>query len=224
MRHVSLAVRSPRYSDQHEHGSSAQGRRIPLQRGLSHHFAARRALPSARAAAGLGRRHSSVLPRSASVMKGRRQGFRWTTALAFALLAVPTPSAQRTPLSFRVRETSGIQRTQYPVSARIPLPKGALTDISQARLQTGGSDVPVQFTAATTWDDGSVQSLDVDFNASLEPEEERRYQVQLGGVAQPGGVANTAPPAARGLTVDEQADVIQVSVMKFSRSGAPLVA
>src|SRR5438552_2564149 len=138
--------------------------------------------------------------------------------LALVATIVPAPTAQRAPLSFRVRETSGIQRTQYPVSARIPLPKGALTEASQARLQVGGADVPAQFTATTTWDDGSVQSLDVDFNASLEPEEERRYQVQLG---QP---ATTPPAAARGLTVDEQTEIVQVGPMKFSRSGVPLVA
>jgi len=138
--------------------------------------------------------------------------------LALVATIVPAPTAQRAPLSFRVRETSGIQRTQYPVSARIPLPKGALTEASQARLQAGGADVPAQFTATTTWDDGSVQSLDVDFNASLEPEEERRYQVQLG---QP---ATTPPAAARGLTVDEQTEIVQVGPMKFSRSGVPLVA
>lgn len=134
-------------------------------------------------------------------------------AAADRLLSAQGPGTQ----GFRVRETTGIQRTQYPVRARIPLRQGVLTSPGEVRLSSNGADVPAQFSAASSWTDGSVQTLDVDFNASLEPEEERRYQLQYGA-----GVSSS-PPTSRGLSVDEQADAIQVGNLRFSRSGSPLL-
>jgi hypothetical protein len=143
----------------------------------------------------------------------------WITTLLLVAAAWLLISAQAVAtVSFRVRETMGIQRTQYPVGARVPIAKGRLKDTSQVRLQSNGADVAAQFTPTSTWDDGSVQTLDVDLNASLEPEEERRYQLQYGaGVTPP-------PTAARGLSVEEQTDTIQVGAVRFSRSGVPLLA
>jgi len=141
-------------------------------------------------------------------------------AAAFTLLSAAhlALSAQvPATLGFRVRETTGIQRTQYPVRARIPLRQGALTSPSDVRLSANGADVPAQFSAASSWNDGSVQTLEVDFNASLEPEEERRYQLQYGATVSP------APSTARGLSVVEQSDAIQVGNLRFSRSGTPLL-
>lgn len=143
----------------------------------------------------------------------------WGTVVLFIAAGGLGLPAQNGPLSFRVRETMGIQRTQYPIGVRIPLPKGRLADPSQAKLLSNGADVPAQFTATSTWDDGSVQALDVDFNSSLEAEEERRFQLQLGT-----GATSGPPAAIRGLGVDEQSDTIQVGPVRFSRSGTPLIA
>ena len=63
-----------------------------------------------------------------------------------------------------------------------------------------------------------MQALDVDFNASLDPLEERRYELQFGA-----GITAAVKPA-RGLTVEETPDAIQVGNVRFSKSGAPLVA
>jgi len=44
--------------------------------------------------------------------------------------------------------------------------KGALPDVSHARIMTNSAEVPAQFTARASFDDGSVQTLDVDLNAT----------------------------------------------------------
>lgn len=138
---------------------------------------------------------------------------------AVAWLAPPaTLSAQQASTRvFHVRETAGIRRTEYPVSVRITLPKGALADAAQARITSNGAELPAQFSAGTTADDGSVVALDVDFNATLDPEEDRRFELQFG----PG--VSAAPITARGLTVTDQPDSIVVGNLTFSKKGSPLL-
>jgi hypothetical protein len=138
--------------------------------------------------------------------------------IAMLALAIGIPRAQ-TRMSVRhidVSETAGIRRTEYPVTARVELPRAALRDASNARL-TLTDDVVAQFTAETTWDDGSVRALSVDFNVSLGPAERRRYILEFGPDVK------SAAPAGRGLSVTEEADGIQVGNVRFGRSGSPLV-
>jgi hypothetical protein len=142
-------------------------------------------------------------------------------ACGVALLALANADAfaqQPTTRIFHLRETAGIRRTEYPASVTFQLPKGALADATHVRVLTNSADVPAQFTARTSWDDGSVQTLDVDLNATLDPEEDRRYELQF-------GASVTATPSnARGLTVTEQSDSVIVGNLKFSKSGSPLLA
>jgi hypothetical protein len=148
--------------------------------------------------------------------------------LSIALIAavLPLAAAGGVPLvqqsaasrSFRVRETIGIRRTEYPVSARLNFAKAVLKDPANARLLTNGAEVAAQIAASSSWDDGSVQVLDVDFNASLDPDTERRYEVQFGD-----GVTAALKPA-RGLAIEEVGDTIKVGNVQFSKSGSPLVA
>ncbi len=139
-------------------------------------------------------------------------------ALAAALSTTVDLGAQQPTLRiFRVRETAGIRRTEYPVSVSVQLPKGALTDVSHARVMNNSAEVPVQFTARAAWDDGSVQTLDIDLNVSLDPEEDRRFELQFGP-----SVTAAAKPA-RGLTLDDQATAIVVGNLTFSKSGSPLL-
>jgi hypothetical protein len=112
----------------------------------------------------------------------------------------------------------GIRRTEYPVTVTIQLPKGSLKDVGQARVMTNSAEVPAQFTARAPWDDGSVQTLDVDLNVTLDPEEDRRYELQFGT-----GIT-AAAKVERGLTATEQGDGIVVGNVKFSKSGSPLLA
>ena len=94
--------------------------------------------------------------------------------------AVAQLGAQSAPTrQIEVSETAGIRRTEYPVTARVELPRGALRDASNARLKLT-EDVIAQFAAETAWDDGSVRALSVDFNVSLGPAERRRYTLEFG--------------------------------------------
>jgi hypothetical protein len=139
--------------------------------------------------------------------------------LPLAVGVVPPLSAQAPGArSFRVRETIGIRRSEYPVNVRLNFARAVLKDAANARLMTNGAEVAAQIAAVTSWDDGSVQALDVDFNASLDPVEERRYEVQYGD-----GVTAAAKPA-RGLSIEESEGAIQVGNVRFSKNGAPLIA
>lgn len=143
-----------------------------------------------------------------------------TLVAAFALIAGEPVTAQSSAgvRVFRLRETAGIRRTEYPASVSFQIPQGALPDTTHARVVYNSAEVPAQFTARASWADGSVQSLDVDLNASLDPEEERRYELQFGP-----NVTSAAPPA-RGLSVEDRPDAIQVGSLTFSKSGAPQLA
>jgi len=140
------------------------------------------------------------------------------SALLLSALGLATSAQTPAARTFRVRETAGIRRTEYPITARITLPRGAIKSAGQARLMSNEMEVVAQFTTAASWEDGSVQALDVDFNSTLDPEEERRYVLQYGP-----GVAATAKPA-RGLTAEDQPDAVQVGTVKFLKSGSPLIA
>jgi hypothetical protein len=131
-----------------------------------------------------------------------------------------------------LRETLGIRRTEFPVSVRVPLPKGAVSDLTQLRLRgpggrgspgspgTPGSDdaeVAAQFTTDERWGDGSTQWLAVDFNVSMNAGETRVLRLEY-------GKSITAESRPRGLTVSEEGDAVQVGSVKFGKSGWPLLA
>lgn len=118
---------------------------------------------------------------------------------------------------FHLRDTAGIRRTEYPATVTFQLPKGALADVTHVRVMNNSVEVPSQFTARASWDDGSVQTLDVDLNATLDPEEDRRYELQY-------GAAVTATAPTRGLTVTDEPTAIGVGALKFTKGGSPLLA
>jgi hypothetical protein len=193
-------------------------RAMSSERGAFTEGAAGSAAPSVRAAsAGAARAPSS---RAASAGAVRAPSSRAASAGAGRAPSSGAASAgalqTRGSAVIQVTEATGIRRTEYPVNARIQLPKGALADAAHARLRLNDADQPAQCSAESRWDDGSVQWLDVDFNVSLGPSESRSYQLEYG----PDVSSGTAP---RGLTVTENADSIQVGNVKFNRSGAPLI-
>jgi hypothetical protein len=130
----------------------------------------------------------------------------------FGSLAAQSTSA----LTVRVAETAGIRRTNYPASARVRVPRAALADIGHARLLFDGKDVPAQFGVESSYTDGSIQWLTVDFNVSLAPRESAAFVLEYGA-----GVKQGA--AGRGLTVSEDATGIQIGSVRLSLTGAPLV-
>lgn len=143
----------------------------------------------------------------------------WLTGFA-GLTLLPLQAQQGvTTRVFHLRETAGIRRTEYPATVTVQLPKGALADAAHARVMNNSQELPAQFTARASWDDGSVQTLDVDLNASLNPEEDRRYELQFGPAVTP-----AAKVERGGLTVEQQPDALIVGKLKFARTGTPLLA
>ncbi len=126
-------------------------------------------------------------------------------------LAQPQPA-----LSLHVRETAGIRRGVDPVNARVPFPAGALRDPAQVRLMLEGKEVAAQVAPESRWPDDSIRWLAVDFNASIGPLEQNEYRLEYGE-----GVARAAPSG--GLVVSEDAESIQVSLLRFGRSASPLI-
>jgi hypothetical protein len=131
-----------------------------------------------------------------------------------ALIAASAACAATVPI--RVTEAAGIRRTAFPAGARVHLSQGALRAPQNARLTLAGKETPAQYSAEALFPDGSVEWLDVDFNASVGPGETQTYQLEYGE-----GI--TAAEAPRGLAVIEDADAIQAGNLRFSRSGSPLL-
>ncbi len=117
-----------------------------------------------------------------------------------------------------VKETAGIRRTEYPVSTRVALARGALTDLTHIRLRSGEAEVAGQYEATVKWDDGSVRELDVDFNLTIGAGESRSVQLEYGPEV------TTEMKPRGGLTISEKPDSVQVGNVTFSRSGWPLLA
>ncbi len=141
------------------------------------------------------------------------------TLLVGALFAF-VPHAMAAPPAFTVHETAGLRRFGYPVTASLEMPQGVMRDAAAARLfDAKGKEVGAQFTAMSSWADGSVRGLDVDFTSSIGPKETEAYRVEP---------AAGAPRQGRGgLAVTETADEITVAssaiAHKIRRDGKPLL-
>jgi hypothetical protein len=150
-----------------------------------------------------------------------RTAVAWLGVLASAAIGLeqsPKALGQGSKsVGLTITETAGIRRTEYPVSARVELPRGQLADTDHVRLHAASADVAAQYSIGSRWDDQSIRMLEVDFNASLGPGEMREYRVAYGADV------SRAPSVARGLTLVEDADAIQVGNIRFGRSGSPLI-
>jgi hypothetical protein len=144
---------------------------------------------------------------------------RWISGavLLGTMLGVAVQAQAPRTVPIRVRETAGIRRNGYPAHASVTLPRGAMPEAANARLMLNGKEVPGQFAATEKWPDGSVQALDVDWNASLGPSEEATFQLEYGAQVK-------AETTARGLIVSETPESIQVGSVRFSKSAMPLLA
>ena len=144
----------------------------------------------------------------------RRNGNYMITAMFWTAAGLAAQTAHT--LGIRVTETAGIRRVSFPVNARVLLPQAVVRAADNARLVLNGKEVAAQYSAETRWPDGSVEWLNVDYNASIGPDESVRYELEYGE-----GVH--AAEAPRGLSVAGEADAIQVGGIRFSRSGSPLM-
>jgi len=130
---------------------------------------------------------------------------------------VSHPAAQSTSsFTVRVAETAGIRRTNYPASTRVRFPRTALADAAHARLLSGGKEVPAQFGVESSYPDGSVEWLTLDFNVALAPRESAAYVLEY-------GVDVRRALEARGLSLTQDADGIQIGSVRLGLSGEPLI-
>jgi len=141
-------------------------------------------------------------------------------AFVFAVLLLAGLPAWAESVTFTVSETAGLRRFGYPVTASLECGKGALGSVEKARLvNDAGKEVPAQFTAMSTWPDGPVHGLDVDFVSSLGPMEEQTYRVEFG--------RGPSKPLRKRLEVTETPEEIVVASSairhRIRRDGKPLL-
>src|SRR4029453_5801510 len=120
---------------------------------------------------------------------------KWQCAALVSLAAATVVTAQAPPsaIPIHVREVGGIRRTQFPVTARIPFPRGVLRDPANVRLLNNQTEVPEQAMAETRWPDGSVQWLSLDLNVTIGPNESQTYSLQYGDGVKSEAAAPGAP-------------------------------
>lgn len=139
---------------------------------------------------------------------------------ALALLAVTgaAPASAQWTATVSVEETAGIRRTAFPAGVRLDVPEGRLEYVSQLRLLDGSDDVAYQGTAWSRWADGSIRELDIDFNFSIRPFEERSLELRYG----PDVTGGT--PAGRGLSATEDERSLEFGPVRLNKGGSTLVA
>ena len=101
-------------------------------------------------------------------------------ALGIGLVAAAPRAQTGGTFDLRVEETAGIRRNNYPAGTRLHFLKGVLSDTTHARLLANGQEVPAQVGVESSYPDGSVQWLTVDFNASVGPHERLPFKFEYG--------------------------------------------
>ena len=110
----------------------------------------------------------------------------------------------REEVLLKVTETLGLERTGWPVTRGVPLPKGALQDLENVGVEdAGGEVVPAQFRVLSRWTDGSLKWVLADFQADVPAGGEAAYRFVYGG-----DIGKAEHDAA--VRVDEGADRISI--------------
>jgi hypothetical protein len=132
--------------------------------------------------------------------------------------AVGTPVSAQWTATVRVEEPAGIRRTNFPARITMEVPEGRLEQVSQLRLLNRTTEVTAQGTAWSRWSDGSIRELDLDFNVSIGPLEERVLELQYG--AEVSGTMQVG----RGLVLIEEDNAFVLGRVRLNRIGSPLLA
>ncbi|MFN9941597.1 MAG: hypothetical protein ACK56I_19185, partial [bacterium] len=103
-------------------------------------------------------------------------------------------------IELNVVERLGVPRVGEPVTSGVPLPRGALEDVTACRLLRDGGEGPAQFRAAGLWrPDTSIQWLLVHTQADVAASATAKYVLEYG----PGVKAAAAPQAAVRVAEDD---------------------
>ncbi|MEN6402694.1 MAG: carbohydrate binding domain-containing protein [Armatimonadia bacterium] len=106
------------------------------------------------------------------------QGEKLTRTLNVAPPA-PYPAAKPGKVELTITEPTGRDRKLLPVTAGIPLPKGALYRPENTRL----GNLPLQARAEARWEDGSIKWLLLDTQIDLKANEKVKVTLDYGGSA-----------------------------------------
>lgn len=121
----------------------------------------------------------------------------------------------------RIAEPAGVARQAAPVTTGVPLPRGAVTDVSRLWVASaGGGVVPSQTAVLERWSDGSVRWALVDFLAGAAANAESVHTLRQG--TPPG------PPAAPRLRLTQGGGgwTIDTGALRLTvpASGSPLAS
>ena len=105
----------------------------------------------------------------------------------------PYPAAKAGRVELTATEPAGKDRVALPITAGVPLAKGALYRPDNARLLRGTTVLPLQTRAEARWEDGSIKWLLLDTQVDLKVNEQAKLVLEYGGGA--------AGKAASGLTL-----------------------
>ena len=107
--------------------------------------------------------------------------------IAAMILALTADAGE---LRLTVAEPAVINRTGWPVTSGVPLPRGALHDERAAALfGEDGREIPLQAAALSHWPDGSIRWLLLDFACDLTAAQKKSFLLRYG----PGTVCAAAP-------------------------------
>ena len=102
-----------------------------------------------------------------------------TALLLASFLLVSFAELPALDLKITAYESDGFTRRNEPVSTGVILPRGEVTDISALSLfDNDGKAVSSQYEALSTWPDGSVKWLLVDFEANCPPKSKSAYYLR----------------------------------------------
>src|SRR5262245_119 len=96
-------------------------------------------------------------------------------AIALLLLALSNDSAAAERAAFDIRETAGLQRFDYPVTAILTLPRPETPSV-KSRLLQKDAIVPAQFSLS----DQDATRLTVDFKTNAAPGATPEYALEYG--------------------------------------------
>ena len=115
-----------------------------------------------------------------------------------------------------VADRDGFVRKTYPSTVSLTFGQGELPPDDGARvLDADGEELPIQFDAVESWEDGSIRKAELTFAPTLDPLQERTYTLELGPEAKPSAqVRNPLAVSETSALVDVQQGPVVYSVRK----------
>ena len=108
-------------------------------------------------------------------------------------------------IAFEVKEPSGVDRVDWPVTSGIPFVRGEVADPDRIALfNDRGQELPLQRDVLARWPDGSIRWLLLDFQTGLNANESKTFTLRFGEDVRPAPVQSklSAIAAEDNVTID----------------------